>query len=143
MSNEDEFRKLVIELRMLESTADSLQSRSTLINAAVIELNTALETLKGLGKKQINSPILVPIGGGSYIRAILNNVNTTVYGVGAGVAIEKTWEESRIGMENRLKDLEKTRRSIQQQLGQIIRRIQVDQNRLQEMSAKRRRDERR
>jgi prefoldin alpha subunit len=143
MSNEDEFRKLVIELRMLESTADSLQSRSTLINAAVLELNTALETLKGLGKKQINSSILVPIGGGSYIKATLDNVNTTVYGVGAGVAIEKTWEESRIGMENRLKDLEKTRRSIQQQLGQIIRRIQVDQNRLQEMSAKIRRDERR
>ena len=49
MSSEEEtFRRLVVELRILEGTADALQSRINLVNAALTELTIAGMTLEGL-----------------------------------------------------------------------------------------------
>ena len=142
LSSEDELRKLAVELRLLEGTAESFQSRVNFLNAAWTELNIAKQTLEGLEKEETDAPIFVPIGGGSYAKAKLGEVDKVVYGVGAGVAIEKTLKEARAGVETRLSDIEKSRQSLEQQLSQVLRRIQEDQDRFQELSADLRKRER-
>ena len=135
LSSDEELRKLAVELRLLESTAESLQSRINFLNAAWAELSLSKNTLEGLEKEEADAPLFVPIGGGSYVKAKLGEVDSVVYGVGAGVAIEKTLKESKLGVETRLTDLEKARLSVEQQFSQILRRIQEDQDRFQELSA--------
>jgi prefoldin alpha subunit len=135
MSNEEEFRRLAVELRILEGTAESMQSRINFLNAAFAELSYAKMTLEGLEKEKINAPLFVPIGAGSYVKAKLGAVDNVVYGVGAGVAIEKTLKEAKEGIDNRMSDLEKARQSLEQQLGQVLKRIQEDQDMLQQVSA--------
>lgn len=142
LSADDEMRRLAVELRLLEGTADSLQSRINFLNAAWAELSVARQTLEGLEKEQVDTPVFVPIGGGSYTKARLGAVDSVVYGVGAGVAIEKTLKEAKEGVDNRLSDLEKTRQSLEQQLSQVLRKIQEDQDRFQELSADLRKRER-
>lgn len=142
LSDEDELRKLAVELRLLEGTAESFQSRVNFLNAAWAELNIAKQTLEGLEKEETDAPIFVPIGGGSYTKAKLGAIDNVVYGVGAGVAIEKTLKEARAGVETRLSDIEKSRQSLEQQLSQVLRRIQEDQDRFQELSADLRKRER-
>ncbi len=141
-SVEDELKRLAVELRLLESTAESFQSRLSFLNAAHAELNIARQTLEGLEKEQIDAPIFVPIGGGSYAKAKLSDVTSVVYGVGAGIAIEKTLREAKEGVKKRLSELEKTMQSLEQQLSQILRRIQEDQDRFQDISATLRKRER-
>ena len=50
---EEEFRKIAAELRLLESTAEAVQSRINFVNAALTELNLAKMNLEGLEKEKI------------------------------------------------------------------------------------------
>jgi len=135
-SEEEEFRRLVAEIRFLEGAAESLRSRINILDTVLTELNLANRTLEGLEKEKADVPIFVPIGGGSYIKAKLEDPEKMIYGVGAGVALEKTMKEAREGISNRIAQLNQTKRSLERQLSQILRKTQEDQSRLQELSAR-------
>jgi len=135
-SGEETFRRLVVELRILEGTAETLQSRINLVNAALTELRVANMTLEGLEKEKKEVPLVVPIGGGSYIEATLRSADKVIVGVGAEVAIEKTIKEAKENLGNRISNLEKTRTSLEQQLTQVVDRIGGHRAQLDEMTAK-------
>lgn len=137
-SVEEEAKRLIVELRILESTAEYLQSRINFVNAALTELNLASMSLEGIEKKDSNM-IFVPIGGGSYIKARLEDTDRIVYGIGAGVAIEKTIKEAKEDIANRIAELNRAKASLEQQLGQVLAKLQEDQARLQEITASLRR----
>jgi prefoldin alpha subunit len=132
---EEELQKLVVEMRLLEQTAEALQSRMGMVNAAVNDLIYAQATLDGLGKEADKSEVLVPIGGTSYVRAKLDNSEKVIVGMGAGVSVEKTREEAKEIIKKRLDDVEKTRKSIQQQYSQIAERINIDRERAESLVA--------
>ena len=137
MSSEEEtFRRLAVELRILEGTAEALQSRINLVNAALTELRVTNMTLEGLGKEKKDASLFVPIGGGSYIKARLESADKMIVGIGANVAVEKTVKVAKEDMSKRTADLEKTRTSLQQQMTQVIGRIQNNRSQIQELSAK-------
>ena len=143
MSSEEEtFRRLVVELRILEGTADALQSRVNLVNAALTELRVASMTLEGLEKEKKDAQLFVPIGGGSYIKAKLASADKVVVGIGADVAVERTTKEAKENLENRISELEKTRTSLGQQFTQVIGKIREDRTRLEELTTKLREGER-
>jgi prefoldin alpha subunit len=133
--DEEELQKLSIEMRLLEQTAEALQSRMTMVNTAANDLLYAQATLQGLEKEAEKSEILVPIGGTSYIRAKLDNLDQVIVGMGAGVSVEKTREEAKEIIKKRLEDLDKTRRSIQQQYTQVAERINLDRERAEALIA--------
>jgi prefoldin alpha subunit len=132
---EEELQKLSIEMRLLEQTAEALQSRMTMVNTAANDLLYAQATLEGLEKEAEKSEILVPIGGTSYIRAKLDNLDEVIVGMGAGVSVEKTREEAKEIIKRRLEDLDKTRKSIQQQYTQVAERINLDRERAEALIA--------
>ena len=125
-NSEEELRRLTVEIRLLEQTAEALQSRANMINAVTTDLSYARMTLEGLEKESEKSELLVPIGGTSYVRARLENPDKIIVGMGAGVSVEKTREEAKEIIKKRLEDLEKTRTSIQQQFTQVAEKINLD-----------------
>jgi prefoldin alpha subunit len=133
--NEEEFRRLNLELRLLEQTAETLQSRMNMINAAATDLRYAQTTLEGLEKENEKSELLVPVGGTSYIRARLDNPNQVIVGMGAGVSVEKTREEAKEIIKKRLADLEKARTSVQQQFAQVAEKINQDREKAEALVA--------
>ena len=133
--NEEEFRRLNLELRLLEQTAETLQSRMNMINAAATDLRYAQTTLEGLDKENEKSELLVPVGGTSYIRARLDNPNQVIVGMGAGVSVEKTREEAKGIIKKRLEDLEKARASVQQQFAQVAEKINQDREKAEALVA--------
>ncbi len=135
-SEEETFRRLAVELRILEGTAEALQSRINFVNAALTELRVANMTLEGVGKEKKNTSLFVPIGGGSYVKAKLESADKMIVGIGANIAVERTIKVAKESMGNRIADLEKTRKSLQQQITQVIGRIQNNRSQLQELTAK-------
>lgn len=138
MSNEDQetFRRLAVELRMLEGTADAIQARLNLVGAALTELNFARITLEGVEKETPDASLFVPIGGGSFVKAKIESTDRVIVGMGAGVSIEKTMTEAKATVQNRISEFEKTRVSLQQQLVQVVGRIQENRSRLDDLAAK-------
>jgi len=133
---QETFRRMAVELRILEGTADALQSRLNLISAAVAELNLAQMTLDGVEKETPEAPLFVPIGGGSFVKAKLESNEKVIVGMGAGVSIEKTMAEAKTTIQNRIGEMEKSRVSLQQQLVQVVNRMQENRGKLEELSAK-------
>jgi len=135
-SEEETLRRLAVELRILEGTAEALQARINLVNAALTEFSYTRRTLEGLEKEKEDAPLFVPIGGGSYAKAKLESAETVIVGLGAGVAIERTLKEARERIENRIVDFQKTGNTLQQQLAQVIGKIQDGRAKLEELTAK-------
>lgn len=134
--NEEELRRLSVQLRLLEQTAEAIQSRMNIINAVITDLNYAGITLESLEKEKENSELLVPVGGNSYVRAKLENSDQVIVGMGAGVSVEKTMPEAKAIVKKRLEDLEKTRLSLQQQFAQIAERMNQDREKFEGLLAK-------
>jgi prefoldin alpha subunit len=135
-ADEQELQRLMVEMRILEGTMESLRSRMNLVAATLNDLNLASMTLEGIGKEKVDASIYVPVGGGSYIKARLESTDKIIYGVGAGVSVEKTIEEVKESTSNRISQLNKTRQSLEQQLSQVLKKADEDQNRLRELSEK-------
>jgi len=133
---EEELRKLSVEMRFLEQTAETLQQRISMINAAMTDLTYANMTLESIEQEKENTELLVPIGGSSYIKVKLANLDKVVVGMGAGVSVEKTLPEAKEIVKERLGELEKTIRSAQQQFAQVADRINASRNRLESLLAK-------
>jgi prefoldin alpha subunit len=133
---EEELRKLSVEMRFLEQTAETLQQRISMMNAAMTDLTYANMSLDGIEQEKENAELLVPIGGSSYIKVKLANPDKVVVGMGAGVSVEKTLPEAKAIVKERLGELEKTMASAQQQFAQVAQRINAGRNRLESLLAK-------
>jgi prefoldin alpha subunit len=132
---EEELRRTSVELRLLDQTAEALQSRINMVNAVITDLAYANMALEGLEKEKENSELLVPIGSNSYIKAKLESPDKVIVGMGAGVSVEKTLQEAKEIVKDRRENLEKTRNSLQQQLAQVAERINEGRDKFETLAA--------
>ncbi|MCW4000743.1 MAG: prefoldin subunit alpha [Candidatus Bathyarchaeota archaeon] len=132
---EEELRKLSVEMRYLEQTAEALQQRISMVNAAITDLTYASATLDGIEKEKENVEMLVPIGGSSYVRVKLADPDKVIVGMGSGVSVEKSLADAKATLQERLDELEKTMNVAQQQFSQIAERINSGRSRLESMLA--------
>ncbi len=133
---EEELNRLSVEMRYYEQTAETLQQRIGMINAAITDLTYANMTLENMEKEKDDAELLVPIGGSSYIKVKLASSDTVIVGMGAGVSVEKTLPEAKEIVKERLDELEKTMNSAQQQFAQIAQRINAGRSQLQNLLAR-------
>ena len=129
--SEEELRRLSIEMRYLEQTAETLQQRISMVNAAITDISYANMTLDGIEAEKENAELFVPIGGSSYVKVKLADSNKVIIGLGSGVSIEKTLLDARVTLKERLDELEKTMNSAQQQFTQVAERINSGRSRLE------------
>jgi len=139
LSPEEELRRLVAELQVLEELANSLQTRIGVIEAAITELRTAQRTLEGLEKEGVESELLIPIGGSSFITARLQSIEKIVVGVGAGVAVEKSLEDAKKSISERIATMERARDAYRARLGEVLKRLQAGRDRAQALASELRR----
>jgi prefoldin alpha subunit len=132
---EEELRRLSVEMRYLEQTAETLQQRMSMINAALTDLTYANATLDGLETEKEKTEMLVPIGGSSYMKVKLASPDKVIVGLGAGISVEKTLADAKLTLKERSEDLEKTMNSAQQQFSQVAERINSGRSRLESLLA--------
>ena len=130
---EEELRRLSVEMRYLEQTAEALQQRISMVNTAIADLTYANATLDGIEQEKENAEMLVPIGGSSYVKVKLADPNKVIVGLGAGVSVEKTLADAKATLKERLDELEKTMTSAQQQFSQVAERINTGRGRLESL----------
>jgi prefoldin alpha subunit len=133
-SDQEAFRKAAVELRIMEGTAEMLQSRISIVDAAIAEHTLAKKTLEGVKEEKKDAQLFVPVGAGSYVKAKLESVDTVLVGIGAGVSVEKTIEAARETVEDRLSELENSRKRLEQQLVNVAEKIQGNQAELEEIT---------
>jgi len=133
MKEEEIVRQLANEIRILEGSVTTLQSRLEVVRSAMNEVAMAHATLEGLTKMQNGDDTMVPVGAGSYIRVKIADAKKLVMGIGAGVAMEKDVVSSIEELKGRVQELDKARNSIQQQLDQTAARYEQDREALDQL----------
>jgi prefoldin alpha subunit len=136
-SDDEALSQSLAQLRIYEGTARALQARLDVVNAATSEFALASSTLEGVKTQSADADVLIPVGGGSFVRGRLADVSKIVVGVGAGVAIEKPIQDSISEIKSRVTDLEKVRTTLQEQLTQTLIRTEQEREKLGEMVRKR------
>lgn len=135
-SEEEQLRQGLVQQRVYEGSARTLQARLEIINAAMNEFALASSTLEGIKSQKSDADALIPVGGGSFVRAKLADVSKIVVGVGAGVAIEKPIDLSITEIKDRIADLDKARTTLQEQLTQTLIRLEENREKLNEIVKK-------
>ena len=131
---DEEMRQLLVEIRMLEGSARVLSSRLDIVTGALSETQTAKQTLEGTKESGKGVEMLIPVGSGSFVKAKLEDPQHIIIGVGAGVCIEKTVEDSIKDLNMRATDFDKARINVTQQLNQIINQTEDYRARLEELA---------
>ena len=132
-ADEETLKKLLVEIRMMEGSANLIQSRLRIVGSALEETSIAMNTLEGVKGCPKGTEVLVPVGAGSFICAELSDVEKAITGVGAGVCIEKSIESSTTDLKERQGELEKLSASLRQQLEQLLASIENTKNNLSRM----------
>jgi prefoldin alpha subunit len=132
-ADEETIKKLLVEIRMMEGSANLIQSRLRIVSSALEETAIAMNTLEGVKGCPKGTEVLVPVGAGSFLRAELTDVEKAITGMGAGVCIEKSIESSTTDLKERQAELEKLSGSLRQQLEQLLTSIENTKNNLSRM----------
>lgn len=126
---------LLVEVRVLESTYNELTARQNLLERALLESRSALDSIKGLGGG--SSPeVLVQIGGGAMLRSQPPSIDRVLVSVGSNVVIEKSKEEATAMLEERSREVEKTIVSLVGQRNEIAQRLSSDREVLNNLVAR-------
>lgn len=119
MTREDELQKYMILLEQYKEQLNQLELQSQYLQAAFLEYSRAKVTLENLSKTKKGIETLIPIGGGVFIYASINDLSKIIIDVGSNVAIEKNIEDTIKKIENRLEDLKKNQEKINSMMEQI------------------------
>lgn len=132
---EEQLRRLIYELQLMQGSAEILQQRMELLRTAMTDLRVAESSLRALKEMEEGAPILIPAGGGTFVDARLGDVSKVIVGVGADVSVEMDLDGALDDVSSRLSEVDKASQAAQQQLEQILGQIQVHQDVIGRMSA--------
>lgn len=103
--NEEQAQHLMQQLQMLETYYGDLSQREATLVNVLREAISAIESIKALREKP-DSDSLVPIGMGTYVQTKISSSNKIILNVGAGIAMEKTYDSAINYLEARIKEIE-------------------------------------
>jgi len=132
---EDRLSSLVVGLKQLEAYYNELASRESLVSGALLESRMALEALNSV---KGDEEVLVPIGGGCFIRSKVIGVDRLPVRVGADVYIEKSKEDAISFLEERVKGLTEMLGSIRRELAEVSARIRATRGEVNRILAEQR-----
>jgi prefoldin alpha subunit len=135
-SKEEELAKSLAEMRVLDGLLREIEARINVINAVLTELSLSLMTLRNVENKK-DAEILVPIGGGSYIRAKIEDAEKVIMGIGSDVALERGIKESVESIKERARGLEVQRGRLEEQREKVLIRLGEVRKKVVELSRER------
>lgn len=132
---ENQLRRIVSEMQMMEGSVQVLEQRSQLLGANIQELRLAQTSLNSLKTVEEGNPILVPVGGSVFINSAIGELEKVIVGVGASVSVEMSYDKAVEEVNARLEELEKAMASVQEQLSQILAQLETHQGMAERLSA--------
>jgi len=125
---EEDYAKLAYETKIYRKQLTILQREIERITLTSIDLTNALNTIEGLKKGEA----LVPIGGGSFAKAQISDVNILVP-IGGGYLAEMDKKNAEDRMRNRIEATKTAVQRLSQEFGNISTRLEEVTAQLKEL----------
>ncbi len=121
--SEEQAQQLMQQMQMLETYFTDLSQREGTLLNVLREAISAIESIKSLRQKP-NSDTLVPIGMGTYVQTKILSNDKIVLNIGAGIAVEKTYDSTINYLEARIKEIEIALQDTSAKKQEVIARLE-------------------
>ncbi|MCL4436762.1 MAG: prefoldin subunit alpha [Thaumarchaeota archaeon] len=122
MSDEEKLQSMVYESRLLEGQYNELNQQQSFLLRAFAEVTAGRDALRGLGETA-PTDILIPLGGGVFVKGTAPPPSQVLLGIGADIVVEKSREEALSFVEERLKEMENALAGLEARRNEIANRI--------------------
>ncbi len=132
MKKDRELEKILVQFKLLENTMHVLRGREEEVSMRLDELHRSKLALKELeGVKESNA--LIPIGAGNFISGKISDSKKVLVGVGGGIAVKKTREESIDILDKKIKEMEKIAEDLSKEKKDILDSMVKLQSQIEEV----------
>lgn len=122
--SEEEVRRLVLAYQQYQAQAEALVRQINFMQLTGEGLDRALGAVDAMDKAEEGQEMLVPIGSGSFVRALLASREKVVLNVGAGVSIEKTAPEAKETLKARKTEVSEGLKKLNEVLSKVDQEMQ-------------------
>jgi prefoldin alpha subunit len=119
MTKEEDYQKNMALIEYYKEQLKALELQFSYLQNAIIDQTKAKITLETLSKSKKESELLLPIGGGAFINAIVTNPNKILFEVGEGIVVEKKANDAAEKISKRIEELQKTEEKISSMAQQL------------------------
>lgn len=124
---EQKISEMVQQSKILESYLNDILTREAALTRLIGEAQLASEGLQSLSS-DVPVETMVPLGVGTYVKSTIEPVKNLLVSVGAGIAIEKSKNETISYIESKIKEFEIGIGQLNRQKEQITTRLTQIQN---------------
>lgn len=136
MSNaQDELREIMQEVELRNSRMQGLQQVHQTLTDSIEATSQTMETLKRLKNEGEGKPLLVPLRGGVFLKATLQNLDEVIVTYEADVGIEGDVDEARAELETRIEDMRNRIEDVRESIQEEREKLQALQARAQKLAA--------
>lgn len=119
MTKEEEITRNLTLIEYYKQQLESIDLQLQYLQSTLAEYQRARITVEQLQNADNKSPLLIPVGAGTFVNASLTNASNVLIGIGAGIVVEKTVDEAVGKLDERMKRIQENLEKMVQ-LGQKI-----------------------
>ena len=108
MTKDEDLSKYLSLIEYYKEQLTAIDTQSSYVQAAIADYTKAKITLEQLGKQDNNAEVLHPIGGSTYVNAIVKNPSNVLFDIGSGYVTEKKSDDAIKKIDDRIKNLQET-----------------------------------
>ncbi len=123
-AQDEEIRELIYKLQLFQAESESLQRQASLIELSLNEIENTIQTLNSMNGVKAGQEVIVPIGAGAHIYAIIARLDKVIINIGAGISVEKNIEDTKKILEKRREELRRGYEQIINNLSTVTAEIQ-------------------
>ena len=123
--SETELRRALSVLDQYRAQFDALQRQQELLTLSLEELMRARETMSRYQQAGKGAPILMPIGGNTFLFGQIADEERTIVGIGSDLLVEETIPAAVERFEGRIKSLQEAIGGLAQRIAEIDTRVRA------------------
>ena len=128
MTKEEEITRNLTLIEYYKEELKAIEIQMQYMQGAIADFLKAKITVEQIQKAEVNSEILIPIGGGNYLNGVLKDKTKILVDIGSGLITEKNGEGAIKKIDERIKNLQEN----YDKLTSIAQKIENDANELSE-----------
>lgn len=133
--SEKELQEKIMVYRIVESRIDALVRQRDFFLNKIIELQNTVASIDEIAKSK--EEIIFPIGSEAYSFGKVVDKNKIIVEIGAGVALEKNFDEAKEIILNRKADVETAVKEVQEDIQKLSQSLSSLEFEIQSLAAKR------
>ena len=126
--SEEQAQALMQQMQALEAYMSDLLQKEDAVIKLLHEATGAIESMKALGDKQLET--LVPVGMGAYVKATIQPNEKLLVSIGAGASLEQDKNSAINYVEERIKELEIVLQQLSTQKHEVAARLEQGQQQM-------------